>query len=92
MSLKTAQVDPALLAASSESFATSVQPDTPGRLFSQSFGARKLEKDMAILNMPVRSLTGAWEECVRAAMPAKIAVEDEIAKATREHVNGISST
>ena len=70
---------------------TSVQPDTPGPLFSQSLGSRKLEKDMAILDMPVRSLIGAWEDCVRAAMPAKIAVEDEIAKSIQEHVNGIPS-
>lgn len=84
------KVDPVLLAASSEAFATSVQPDTLGRLFSQSLGSRKMEKDVEILDMPVRNLIGGWEACVRAAMPAKIAVEDEIAKSIREHVSASS--
>jgi ubiquitin carboxyl-terminal hydrolase L5 len=50
-----------------------------------------MEKEMSILDMPVRNLIGAWEACVRAAMPAKIAVEDEIAKSIREHVSSFSS-
>jgi ubiquitin carboxyl-terminal hydrolase L5 len=50
-----------------------------------------MEKDVAILEMPVRNLTDAWEVCVKAAMPAKIAVEDEIIKSIREHVDDLSS-
>ena len=46
---------------------------------------------MAILDMPVRNLIDAWESCVKAAMPAKIAVEDEITKSIREHVSVFSS-
>lgn len=66
---------------------TSVQSDAPGPLFSQGIGARILEKDMAILDMPERDLIGAWEACVRASIPAKVAVEDEVAKSIREHVS-----
>jgi ubiquitin carboxyl-terminal hydrolase L5 len=50
-----------------------------------------MEKDMSILDMPVRNLVGAWEACVRAAMPAKLAVEDEIKKSIQEHVSSFSS-
>jgi len=85
-------VDPTLLAAASESFVTSVQPDTPGPLFSPGLGSRKMEKDVAILEMPVRNLTDAWEVCVKAAMPAKIAVEDEITKSIREHTDHVKRT
>jgi ubiquitin carboxyl-terminal hydrolase L5 len=42
---------------------------------------------MAILDMPERDLIGAWEACVRASIPAKVAVEDEVAKSIREHVS-----
>jgi len=46
-----------------------------------------MDKEMAILDMPERDLPGAWEACVQAAMRAKFAVEDEIAKSMREHVS-----
>jgi len=85
-------VDPTLLAASSESFVTTVQLETLGQLFSQSLGSRKMEKDKAILDMPTQNLIGAWEACVRAAMPAKIAVEDEIAKSIRDHTDHVKRT
>lgn len=46
-----------------------------------------MERDLVILDTPERNLPGSWEACVRSAMNAKVAVEDEIAKAVREHVS-----
>ena len=43
--------------------------------------------DMAILDMPVRSLPQAWEECVRDAMSTKKLVEEEIRTSERAHVS-----
>jgi len=88
----SSKVDPTLLAAASEAFATSAQPAELGQIFSQGVGLRKMEKDMAILDMPERSLPSAWEACVRAAMPAKVAIEDELAKAAREHTDHVKRT
>ena len=45
---------------------------------------------MDILNIPERKLLGAWDVCVKSAMPAKVAVEDEIAKAVQQHVSVFS--
>lgn len=45
-----------------------------------------MDKEIAILDMPVRNLPSAWEACVKAAIPAKIAAEDEIAKSRDAHV------
>jgi ubiquitin carboxyl-terminal hydrolase L5 len=45
-----------------------------------------MQKDMAILDMPVRNLASAWERCIQAAIPAKIAVEDELTKPRGAHV------
>lgn len=51
-----------------------------------------MTKEMAIMDMPERGLISAWEACVRAAMSAKVAVEDEVTKATREHVGSLPSS
>ena len=74
------------MAGASEAFVTSVQPAVPGPTFAQGFGSRKLEREVAILNMPQLDLVNAWEECVKAAIHAKIAVEDEIMKSIRANV------
>lgn len=60
---------------------TSLRPSTDGRPFAPDFGARKMERDMEILDMPVRKLPDAWNACVEAALSAKVAVEEEISKA-----------
>lgn len=36
--------------------------------------------------MPVRNLVGAWEQCIQAALTAKVAVEDELSKPRDAHV------
>lgn len=70
-----------LLASASEAFTTSLRPPTDGKPFAPDFGARKMERDMEILDMPVRKLPDAWNACVEAALSAKVAVEEEITKA-----------
>ena len=40
-----------------------------------------MERDMEILDMPVRKLPDAWNACLEAALSAKVSVEEEIAKA-----------
>jgi ubiquitin carboxyl-terminal hydrolase L5 len=45
-----------------------------------------MARDLEILEMPQRSLVPTWEQCVRDAVKAKVAVEDEVAKATRADV------
>lgn len=85
-----AQVDPALLASASEAFATTLRPraQEAGKVFAPDFGARKMEKELAILDMPERKLASAWEDCVRAALSAKVAVEEEAEKSQRAQVCG----
>lgn len=86
------QVDPSILAASSESFITTVQSEEPGRIFASDIGNAKMKRDMEILDMPVRGLVPAWENCVRSAMSAKVEVEDEIAKSVQQHVRSSSES
>jgi len=74
-------VDPILYSTAEEVFCTSALPTADyGTTYAQDFGSIKLEKDLAILEMPARNLVGAWEHCIQEAIPAKIAVEDELVK------------
>ncbi|TDL17093.1 cysteine proteinase [Rickenella mellea] len=75
------KVNPDLLSGVDASFTTPVQGPAPGPTFAKDFGARKMERDMAILNMDPPALLRAWEACVTGAIPAKIAVEEEVQKA-----------
>ncbi|RPD58222.1 cysteine proteinase [Lentinus tigrinus ALCF2SS1-7] len=88
------KVDPALLAAATEAFATTLRPSArePGRAFAADFGARKMSKEVAILDMAQRNLVPAWESCVRAALSAKVAVEDEIAKSQSAQADNVKRT
>ncbi|KAH9895837.1 cysteine proteinase [Cubamyces lactineus] len=88
------KVDPELLASAAEAFATTLRPhgQTPGKVFSPDFGARKMEKELAILDMPERKLVPAWEACVGAALLAKIAVEDDIEKSRQAQADHIRRT
>lgn len=88
-----AQVDSALLASASEAFATTLRPraQEAGKVFAPDFGARKMEKELAILDMPERKLAPAWEDCVRAALSAKVAVEEETEKSRRAQVRAFSA-
>ncbi|OJT05865.1 Ubiquitin carboxyl-terminal hydrolase isozyme L5 [Trametes pubescens] len=88
------KVDPALLASPSEAFATTLRPraQEAGKVFAPDFGARKMEKELAILDMPERKLVPAWENCVRAALSAKVAVEEETEKSRRAQADHVRRT
>ncbi|KAI8995234.1 cysteine proteinase [Trametes punicea] len=88
------KVDPALLASASEAFATTLRPSAQGsgKVFALDFGARKMEKELATLDMPERKLVPAWESCVRAALSAKVAVEEEIEKSRRAQADHVRRT
>lgn len=77
-----------MLASASEAFATTLRPRAHevGKISAPDFGARKMERELAILDMPERKLVPAWEDCVRAALTAKVAVEEEIEKSRRAQV------
>ncbi|KAJ7675671.1 ubiquitin C-terminal hydrolase [Mycena polygramma] len=64
----------------------------PGRTYAPDFGSRRMTRDMEIMEMPQRALVPAWEQCVRDAVKAKVAVEDEVAKATRANTDHIKRT
>ncbi|KAH9847083.1 cysteine proteinase [Lenzites betulinus] len=88
------KVDPTLLASASEAFATTLRPraDEAGKVFAPDFGSRKMEKELAILDMAERRLVPAWEDCVRAALSAKVAVEEEIEKSRRAQADHVRRT
>ena len=58
-----------------------------GKTFAQDFGARKMDRDIAVMELPDEELVPAWEACVRKANSAKVTVEDELAKAIRSNVS-----
>ena len=80
------QIDSSLISQASATFETSVQPSTLGRTFAQNFASRKLEQEIKILDMPVKNLPAAWEACIKAAIPTKTTVEDEIDTAKKSYV------
>ncbi|KAI0665570.1 cysteine proteinase [Trametes maxima] len=88
------KVDPTLLASAPSAFSTALRPDgrRPGRVYAPDFGARKMERDMTVLDMPVRRLAPAWDACVRAALEAKVAVEEEIEKSCRAQADHVRRT
>ena len=67
-------------------FQTTVQSQEPGPTFARDFATRKLEQNLAILEMPQKNLVQAWEKCVRSAMSAKVVVEEELSEAITAHV------
>ncbi|KAI0693067.1 hypothetical protein BC835DRAFT_1416146 [Cytidiella melzeri] len=81
-----------LYASRSSIFETSAQSQKPGPTFARNFASRKLTQDMSVLDMPQRNLVPAWETCLRAAMSAKVAVEEELANAARAHTEHINRT
>ena len=68
-------------------FITTLRGKDYGRVFSANFAGRKMDRDLEILDMPVRRLPEAWEECVRGAMADKVAVDDEITKSSATQVS-----
>lgn len=81
------QVNEGLLSTAEDVFQTSAQPSAPGRTFAPDFGSRKMEKEMEILDMPVRSLPAAWETCIRNAMSIKLSIEDELTRSRNMNVS-----
>ncbi|KAF8172014.1 hypothetical protein K438DRAFT_1852082 [Mycena galopus ATCC 62051] len=85
-------VDSNLLEQAQFAFESPLGSSAPGRTFAQDFGARRMARDLEILEMAQRALVPAWEQCVRDAVKAKVAVEDEIAKATRANTEHVKRT
>jgi ubiquitin carboxyl-terminal hydrolase L5 len=83
-------VDSNLLEQAQFAFDSPMGSSAPGRTYARDFGARRMTRDLEIMEMPERALVGAWERCVRDAMKAKISVEDEVAKAMRANVSARS--
>ncbi|KAF7346538.1 Ubiquitin carboxyl-terminal hydrolase isozyme L5 [Mycena sanguinolenta] len=85
-------VDSNLLEQAKFAFDSPVAASAPGRTFAPDFGSRRMARDLEILEMPERALVPAWEQCVRDAVKAKVAVEDEVAKATRANTEHVKRT
>lgn len=81
------KMDKVMVEKAGRAFETSLQPSAPGRIFAQGFGARKMEQDVRVLDMPDRNLGSAWESCVRTALEGKRAVEEEVTAAMRANVS-----
>ncbi|KAM5540043.1 hypothetical protein V8D89_006183 [Ganoderma adspersum] len=94
------KVDGTLRASAAHAFATPLRPaaaaaaaaTAPGRVFAADFGARKMARELAILDMPARALVPAWERCVRDALAAKVAVGEEVAKAESAQADHVKRT
>ncbi|KAJ7080457.1 hypothetical protein C8R44DRAFT_895379 [Mycena epipterygia] len=85
-------VDGGLLEQAKVAFDYPVGKPGLGRTYSADFGARRMARDLEILNMPESVLVSAWEQCVKDAGRAHMAVEDEVAKATRENTEFLKRT
>ncbi|KAJ7505155.1 cysteine proteinase [Mycena galericulata] len=85
-------VDGALLEQAPFAFDAPTRSSAPGRTYAPDFGARRMARDIEIMEMPERALVGAWERCVRDAIKAKVALEDEVTKAMRENTEHIKRT
>ncbi|THH09958.1 hypothetical protein EW145_g1667 [Phellinidium pouzarii] len=86
------QVDEDLLNSADDSFITLGQSLSPSQPFAKDFGARKMEKDFAILQMSPENLTDAWQTCIRRAMPVKIAIDEELQSAIQARCSLESSS
>lgn len=81
-------MDPSLLQSSQHVFGgNGDETIVVGKPFSPDFGARRMSRDIEIMQMQEQALIQSWEECVRNAMRANIAVEDEILKGKRTNVS-----
>ncbi|KAJ7784398.1 ubiquitin C-terminal hydrolase [Mycena metata] len=85
-------VDRSLLEQAQFAFDSPMGSSAPGRTYARDFGSRRMTRDMEILEMPERALVPAWEQCVRDALRTKVAVEDEVTKATRAHTEHVKRT
>ncbi|PBK62648.1 cysteine proteinase [Armillaria solidipes] len=81
------EVDPSLLSA-----AENVFDGGGGQKFAPDFASKRNDRDRHILNMDQDALRLAWEQCVSNAMKAKVAVEEEMTKARRDHTDHVKRT
>ena len=81
------QVDSVLHDSVTDVFTTSVQPPSNGPTFSKDFGSRKMEKELAILDMPARNVSSSWDKCVQSTMSVKLAIEEEVEKSKTAYVS-----
>ncbi|KAF9554244.1 cysteine proteinase [Agrocybe pediades] len=80
-----AKVDASLRAAAETAF--TIPNHESNKVYANDFASRRMTRDLEIMNMPVSSCIPSWEACIRDAMRAKVAVEDELAKADRAKVD-----
>ncbi|KAK0447444.1 ubiquitin C-terminal hydrolase [Desarmillaria tabescens] len=80
-------VDSALLSA-----AANVFDGGSGQKFASDFASRRNDRDRDILIMDQDALRNAWEKCVTNAMRAKVAVEEEMVKARKDHTEHVKRT
>lgn len=53
----------------------------------KDFAARRMERDLKIMQMSQSELNLAWEACIRDLMAASVTLEDEIAKGSSANVS-----
>ncbi|KAF6752730.1 ubiquitin C-terminal hydrolase [Ephemerocybe angulata] len=59
---------------------------------SKDFAARRMERDVKIMQMSQSELLAAWEACARDLMSASINLEDEVAKGSSANTDHIKRT
>ncbi|KAF5331816.1 hypothetical protein D9611_008902 [Ephemerocybe angulata] len=59
---------------------------------SKDFAARRMERDVKIMQMSQSELLAAWEACARDLMSASINIEDEVAKGSSANTDHIKRT
>lgn len=57
----------------------------------RDFAARRMDRDVKILQMSNVELISAWEACIRDLMNATVALEEEIAKGGSANVSHVCS-
>ncbi|KAK7045940.1 hypothetical protein VNI00_006935 [Paramarasmius palmivorus] len=91
------KIDPSLVVTSDECCTLAALPPASspdGKLptFTTTFASRRMESDVRILNMTHDELLKTWEQAIQAAMRAKVALEDELTKARRDHTDHVKRT
>ena len=82
------KVNPELLNASRHAFSLSDSPqrEDTSATFAPDFGSRRMTRDVEIMKLSQEDLRRSWETCVENAVKAKMALEDEVSKATGQNV------
>lgn len=80
LQLNVAQVDQNLLMLSRTIL------NVPVDFFAKDLGHRRQMSDIEVLDMPVRRLPAAWNECIQKLSQASFPIEDELKSAEHAHV------